>query len=73
MPCVLLVWFQFLPVAEGTGAGSKEKEQTDRVLNKLISKNSHDILNIDKVKDRHVDTLFHFEEFMISCFMYHVD
>ncbi|PKI79561.1 ribosome biogenesis regulatory protein homolog [Punica granatum] len=39
---------KFLPVAEGKGLGSKEKEQTDRVLNKLISKNSHEILNIDK-------------------------
>ncbi|KAK4754060.1 hypothetical protein SAY87_002164 [Trapa incisa] len=39
---------KFLPVAEGKGTGSKEKEQTDRVLNKLISKNSHEVLNIGK-------------------------
>ncbi|XP_030553401.1 ribosome biogenesis regulatory protein homolog isoform X2 [Rhodamnia argentea] len=39
---------KFLPVAEGKGQGSKEKEQTDRVLNKLLSKNSHEILNVDK-------------------------
>ncbi|KAI4326313.1 hypothetical protein MLD38_031639 [Melastoma candidum] len=39
---------KFLPVAVGSGMGSIEKEQTDRVLNKLISSNSHEILNIDK-------------------------
>ncbi|KAL3739523.1 hypothetical protein ACJRO7_020869 [Eucalyptus globulus] len=39
---------KFLPVAEGKGQGSKEKEQTDRVLNKLLAKNSHEILNVDK-------------------------
>lgn len=40
---------QFLPVVEGTGIGSQEKEQTEKVLNRLISKNSHEILNINKV------------------------
>ncbi|KAJ7956672.1 Ribosome biogenesis regulatory protein [Quillaja saponaria] len=39
---------KFLPVAEGTGIGSQEKEQTQRVLNKLISENSHEILNVNK-------------------------
>ncbi|KAG6706704.1 hypothetical protein I3843_07G227200 [Carya illinoinensis] len=40
---------KFLPVVEGKGiVGSQEKEQTEKVLNKLISKNSHDILNVDK-------------------------
>ncbi|KAF8393233.1 hypothetical protein HHK36_021474 [Tetracentron sinense] len=39
---------KFLPVAEGTGMGSLEKQQTDKVLNKLISKHSHEILNVDK-------------------------
>ncbi|GMY35884.1 ribosome biogenesis regulatory protein homolog [Fagus crenata] len=39
---------KFLPVAEGTGIGSQEKMQTEKVLNKLISKNSHEILNLDK-------------------------
>lgn len=34
---------------EGTGIGSQEKEQTEKVLNKLISKHSHEILNVDKV------------------------
>ncbi|KAJ4844619.1 hypothetical protein Tsubulata_023445 [Turnera subulata] len=39
---------KFLPVAEGSGIGSQEKEQTDRVLSKLMSANSHEILNVDK-------------------------
>ncbi|XP_044463081.1 ribosome biogenesis regulatory protein homolog [Mangifera indica] len=39
---------KFLPVVEGTGIGSQEKEQTEKVLNKLISKHSHEILNVDK-------------------------
>lgn len=39
---------KFLPVAEGRGMGSQEKEQTEKILNKLISKHSHDALNVDK-------------------------
>lgn len=39
---------KFLPVVEGTGIGSQEREQTEKVLNRLIAKNSHDILNINK-------------------------
>ncbi|KAJ8444627.1 hypothetical protein Cgig2_023690 [Carnegiea gigantea] len=39
---------KFLPVAEGRGMGSQEKEQTDKILNKLISKHSHETLNVDK-------------------------
>ncbi|XP_022987784.1 ribosome biogenesis regulatory protein homolog [Cucurbita maxima] len=39
---------KFLPVVEGTGVGSREREQTEKVLNRLISKNSHEILNINK-------------------------
>ncbi|XP_038878495.1 ribosome biogenesis regulatory protein homolog [Benincasa hispida] len=39
---------KFLPVVEGTGIGSQEKEQTEKVLNRLISKNSHEILNVSK-------------------------
>ncbi|KAM0969425.1 hypothetical protein FF1_017695 [Malus domestica] len=39
---------KFLPVVEGKGKQSQEKEQTDKVLNKLISKNSHEIFNVDK-------------------------
>lgn len=40
---------KFLPVVEGTGIGSLEKQQTERVLSKLIAKNSHEILNVDRV------------------------
>ncbi|KAL4335204.1 hypothetical protein GQ457_07G040870 [Hibiscus cannabinus] len=39
---------KFLPVVEGSGIGSREKEQTENVLNKLISKHSHEILNVGK-------------------------
>ncbi|KAK4604372.1 hypothetical protein RGQ29_012754 [Quercus rubra] len=39
---------KFLPVAEGTGIGSQERSQTEKILNSLISKNSHEILNVDK-------------------------
>ncbi|KAF7844613.1 ribosome biogenesis regulatory protein-like protein [Senna tora] len=39
---------KFLPVVEGSGIGSQEKEQTEKVLNKIFSKNSHNILNVDK-------------------------
>lgn len=39
---------KFLPVVEGSGMGSLERQQTDKILNKLMSKNSHEILNVDK-------------------------
>ncbi|XP_057416990.1 ribosome biogenesis regulatory protein homolog [Lotus japonicus] len=39
---------KFLPVAEGTGMGSLERQQTEKILNKIMSKNSHDILNVNK-------------------------
>ncbi|OVA00443.1 Ribosomal biogenesis regulatory protein [Macleaya cordata] len=39
---------KFLPVAEGRGMGSLEKEQTDKVLNKLMSKHSHEIFDVNK-------------------------
>ncbi|KAK4853197.1 hypothetical protein QYF36_005220 [Acer negundo] len=39
---------KFLPVVEGKGIGFQEKEQNEKVLNKLISKHSHEILNVDK-------------------------
>lgn len=45
----VFVYMQFLPVVEGTGIGSQEREQTEKVLNRLISKNSHEILNVNKV------------------------
>lgn len=39
---------KFLPVAEGSGMGSLERQQTEKVLNKFMSKNSHEILNVQK-------------------------
>ncbi|KNA14646.1 hypothetical protein SOVF_105610 [Spinacia oleracea] len=38
----------FLPVAQGKGMGLQEKEQTDKILNKLFSKHSHESLNVNK-------------------------
>ncbi|KAL8136123.1 ribosome biogenesis regulatory protein homolog [Apium graveolens] len=39
---------KFLPVVEGTGMGSLERQQTNKVLNKLLSANSHNILDVNK-------------------------
>ncbi|CAI0629189.1 unnamed protein product [Linum tenue] len=39
---------KFLPAAEGSGMGNREKEQTDKVLSKLMARNSHEILNVGK-------------------------
>ncbi|XP_077209949.1 ribosome biogenesis regulatory protein homolog [Tasmannia lanceolata] len=39
---------KFLPVVEGKGMGTQEQHQTEKILNKLISKNSHEILDVDK-------------------------
>ncbi|XP_051142315.1 ribosome biogenesis regulatory protein homolog [Andrographis paniculata] len=39
---------KFLPAVEGSGMGAMERQQTEKVLNKLISKNSHEILNVEK-------------------------
>ncbi|KAJ4957404.1 hypothetical protein NE237_024515 [Protea cynaroides] len=39
---------KFLPVAEGSGMGSQEQQQTQKVLNKLFAKHSHEILDVDK-------------------------
>ena len=44
-----LIYFQFLPAVEGSGMGSLEKQQTDKILNKLMAKNSHEIFNVLKV------------------------
>ena len=44
---------KFLPVVEGKGIGSQEKEQTEKILNKIMSKHSHDILNVDKAVSMH--------------------
>nr|XP_043636272.1 ribosome biogenesis regulatory protein homolog [Erigeron canadensis] len=42
---------KFLPVVEGSGMGSLEKQQTDKVLNKLMAKNSHEVFNVTKAVD----------------------
>ncbi|KAH6797676.1 ribosome biogenesis regulatory protein family protein [Perilla frutescens var. hirtella] len=39
---------KYLPAVEGSGMGAMEKQQTEKVLNKLVSKNSHEILNVQK-------------------------
>ncbi|KAK1403546.1 Ribosome biogenesis regulatory protein [Heracleum sosnowskyi] len=39
---------KFLPVVEGSGMGSLERQQTDKVLNKLLSTSSHNILDVNK-------------------------
>lgn len=41
---------QFLPAVEGSGMGAMEKQQTEKVLNKLMSQTSHQILNVQKVR-----------------------
>ena len=37
-------------MVEGTGIGSQEREQTEKILNKIMAKNSHNILNVEKVQ-----------------------
>lgn len=39
---------KFLPVVEGSGMGSLEKQQNDKILSKLFSKHSHEILDVEK-------------------------
>ncbi|GFP91722.1 probable choline kinase 1 [Phtheirospermum japonicum] len=39
---------KFLPTVEGSGMSAMERQQTEKILNKLISKNSHEILNVEK-------------------------
>ncbi|KAF3336416.1 ribosome biogenesis regulatory protein [Carex littledalei] len=39
---------KFLPIVEGKGIGSKEKQQTEKILNQLLSKSSHEILDVNK-------------------------
>ncbi|XP_047332400.1 ribosome biogenesis regulatory protein homolog [Impatiens glandulifera] len=39
---------KFLPVVEGSGMGSLEKQQNDNILNKLMAKNSHEVLNVNR-------------------------
>ncbi|XP_023740138.1 ribosome biogenesis regulatory protein homolog [Lactuca sativa] len=42
---------KFLPVVEGSGMGSLERQQSDKILNKLMAKNSHEIFNVSKAVD----------------------
>ncbi|KAG9151475.1 hypothetical protein Leryth_015092 [Lithospermum erythrorhizon] len=42
------IWIQYLPVVEGSGMASLERQRTEKVLNKLISKNSHELINVEK-------------------------
>ncbi|KAL7092092.1 hypothetical protein ACP275_12G144300 [Erythranthe tilingii] len=42
---------KFLPAVEGSGMGALEKQQNENVLNKLMSKHSHEILNVQKAVD----------------------
>ncbi|GKB00236.1 hypothetical protein Tco_0828229, partial [Tanacetum coccineum] len=42
----------FLPAVEGSGMGSLEKQQTDKIFNKLMAKNSHEIFNVGKLKNK---------------------
>ncbi|GAB2300349.1 hypothetical protein Dimus_034388 [Dionaea muscipula] len=43
---------KFLPVAQGRGMGSQEREQTEKILNKLISKNSHEPIDVNKAVNK---------------------
>lgn len=62
-----IINMQFLPAAEGSGMGAMEKQQTEKVLSKLISKHSHEILNVEKV---HSFALLYFPP--ISSFVFHL-
>ncbi|GKD29826.1 ribosome biogenesis regulatory protein [Tanacetum coccineum] len=42
----------FLPAVEGSRMGSLEKQQTDKILNKLMAKISHEIFNVCKLKNK---------------------
>ncbi|CAA7396027.1 unnamed protein product [Spirodela intermedia] len=39
---------KFLPVVEGKGMGTQEKQQTDKILNKLLSRDASEILDVNK-------------------------
>ena len=43
-------FFAVLPVVPRYGMVDEEKEQTNKVLGKLLSKHSHEILKVGKVK-----------------------
>ncbi|CAN8287334.1 unnamed protein product [Cochlearia groenlandica] len=46
---------KYLPVVAGSGMGDQEKEQTNNVLSKILSKHSHEILNVGKAIDMYND------------------
>lgn len=39
---------KFLPVVEGSGIGNLEKQQSDKILQKVLSSHNHDILDVNK-------------------------
>ncbi|ERN06557.1 hypothetical protein AMTRI_Chr01g135640 [Amborella trichopoda] len=39
---------KFLPVVEGKGMGNQERQQSEKVLSQLLSKHSHEILDVNK-------------------------
>eukprot|EP00249_Psilotum_nudum_P011560 c23241_g1_i1 orf=377-1459(-) len=39
---------KFLPVVEGSGIGNQEKQQFERVLNKVLAQNNHGVLDVKK-------------------------
>ncbi|XP_066346800.1 ribosome biogenesis regulatory protein homolog isoform X2 [Miscanthus floridulus] len=43
---------KFLPVAEGKGMGSLEKQQNDKILNSLFARNSDEPLDVGKASSR---------------------
>ncbi|AQK90609.1 Ribosome biogenesis regulatory protein-like protein [Zea mays] len=43
---------KFLPVAEGKGMGSLEKQQNDKILNSLLARNSDEPLDVGKASSR---------------------
>ncbi|KAJ8459848.1 hypothetical protein OPV22_032774 [Ensete ventricosum] len=41
-------YWKFLLLVEGKGMSSQEKQQTAKILDQLMSKSSHDILDVNK-------------------------
>jgi len=48
----MMLFLQFLPVAEGKGMGSLEKQQNDKILNSLLARNSDEPLDVGKASFR---------------------
>ncbi|ONM29458.1 Ribosome biogenesis regulatory protein-like protein [Zea mays] len=44
----MMMFPQFLPVAEGKGMGSLEKQQNDKILSSLLARNSDEPLDVSK-------------------------